>query len=134
MNRARIISAMLNRVILKGKITGLCLEIPTGSQNANAAKSLGMVKGIMGALLEFHDLDHIYKTPQQIKLDVCDDLDASKAEIEKAVKKYWPDYEKVKGTKPIREAQYDALAVGISCLENNKSQLEEMIKREYTNE
>jgi len=117
MDRARYLGMRLLRVIDKHKIQGLCIEVPTGSQSALASKGLGIAKGCVATVAEARDLPCTYRTPQEIKKIVAGSNNASKLQIEKAVKKFF--HVNVKGNAKQREAQYDALAVGIACWDSD---------------
>lgn len=117
MERARFLARKLQAVITKYNIKGVCVEVPTGSQSAMAAKALGIAKGTVAAVIESNNLPCEYRTPQECKKAVTGRNNASKEEIEAGVRAFYKV--KVAGNKPEREAQYDALAVGIACKDSD---------------
>lgn len=87
----------------------VCIEVPTGSQDAKAALGRGICLGILGSLLS-NKL--IFVTPQSVK-KIIGKKDATKAEsVDLAYKKHpeapWPMY---RGNVSVTKAEHQADAI-----------------------
>lgn len=87
----------------------VCIEVPTGSQDAKAAKGRGICLGILGSI---YSNKLIFVTPQSVK-KIIGKKDATKAEsVEQAVLKHpeapWPMY---RGKVSVGKAEHSADAI-----------------------
>ncbi|WAW11631.1 crossover junction endodeoxyribonuclease [Acinetobacter phage nACB1] len=87
----------------------VCVEVPTGSQSADAAKGRGICLGVLGSVKADH---FIYVTPQAVKKVVGNPKATKREVVEWASKQHpeapWPMY---RGNIKIGEAEHMADAI-----------------------
>lgn len=96
------------------------VEAPTGSQGATAAKGIGLVIGVLGALSEASGKPFVYYTPVQVKKAVTGVKDASKRLMMDAMHNQfawhpWPT-KKVKGETSLISGQAEHLADALGAI------------------
>lgn len=92
--RAQQLARFLWGVIQEWRPAGAVVELPTGgSQGARSARAMGMASGVVAAVLEMTALPSEWVTPQEVKRAAAGRKDASKAEVEAAVRERfaWPE-------------------------------------------
>jgi len=107
--RATVIVRYLSLVI-KNYPGILAIELPHGgAQSSRAARTLGIVTGLLAGIEAISKPSLDYFTPGDIKKVICNKVNASKQEVEKGVLDYFKEdvYSKVKNE---REHQIDAAA------------------------
>jgi len=116
---ARGIVGAVNDCYLKGSPFILAVEVPHGgAQGARSNRCMGMVTGVLGALVETNLWPVEYYQPQECKKAATGRMSASKIEVEQRVRKRWPGHTWPK-TKAVREHQIDAAAAIMCALDNS---------------
>lgn len=127
MNRARQIATELLFQIRTHNVTEIYSEIPLGSQSANAAKALGIAKGIVATITCVDKFDSfLWMNPFQIKATLCGNKNAEKEEIIKVVECAFPSLRRDSRRKKrtgkfslFHEAVCDAIAVALAIKKSN---------------
>lgn len=121
MMRAETIASGIIRLVNAYNITLINSEIPLGSQSANAAKGLGISKGIVATICAVSGIKRMYINPLKVKMILCGNRYAEKAQIIGVVENYFDELKssekrKSKGGKftLFHEAICDAIAVTLA--------------------
>jgi Holliday junction resolvasome RuvABC endonuclease subunit len=105
----------------------ICAESQQGSKNSHAMQLQGMAWGALSAFSYLVRTPILQVSPQTVKKTVCGRRDASKEEIRDKVLERWPGStsDAIRRIKPasLHEHIYDALAVGIVCLQSETIQM-----------
>ena len=108
----------------------VCVEVPTGSQSADAAKSRGICLGVLGSVKANH---FIYVTPQAVKKVVGNPKATKRDVVEWASKQHpeapWPMY---RGKIKVGEAEHMADAIVAIYAATNTPEFKQLIL-EYKN-
>ena len=105
----------------------ICYEAPSFPRNASVAAKMGIVYGIVWALIEQYQMCAYQLSPQQIKKALCGKVSASKADVQDAVAQRVHDVRCVELTvKSKRNHIYDAIAAVLAA---DNSDVMRVIKR-----
>lgn len=116
-DRAQQLARFLWAVIQEWRPAGVVVELPHGgAQGARANRAMGMATGIVAAVLEVAALPTEWVTPQEVKRAATGRKDASKADVEAAVRERfaWPD-DFWRRSAAVREHACDAAAAVLAA-------------------
>lgn len=86
--RCQVLARFLLRLIREWRPQGAVVELPHGgAQGARANRSMGMATGVVAAVLEAAGLPAEWVTPSDVKKAAGGRRDASKADVEQAVRR-----------------------------------------------
>lgn len=84
--------ATLSAIITRCGIQGIVAEMPPGgSKSATSAKAMGMAKAVVACAAEAHGLPTEWITPDEGKKAATGKKNASKAQVQRAMIKEYPD-------------------------------------------
>lgn len=116
LERARTIAEELQALLKEFDIRLICAETMSFPRNSSAAAKMAMCWGVMAALSLQHSIPVAQATPQEVKKAVTGQKDASKEDVQAALKKRWALEALVEEIPPSKqEHPFDALAVVIAC-------------------
>jgi crossover junction endodeoxyribonuclease RuvC len=129
LNRAKEISRELATLIDHHHITVICAETMSYPRNASAAAKMAMCWGVLATLADRYNLPITQASPQEIKKAVCGKKDASKEEVQEAVRTMFPvtaegvtkqgcPYILREVPRSLWEHPFDALAAVVACRES----------------
>ena len=123
--RARELYKNIDSLMRKVEPVAVCIEGMSFPQNPSAAVKLALSWGALAAACTVYHLPTVHPSPQQIKKHVCDKRNASKLEVEEAVKELDPACATVLDRVPKgrREHAVDAYASVLTSLESDVIQL-----------
>lgn len=76
-----------------GNVKAMCVELPNaGAKGARANRAMGIATGMVAGITAKWNLPSIWVAPRQSKLKVGGKADASKEEMQAAVRKLWPKF------------------------------------------
>lgn len=129
LERAKEIAAELRKLISTYEVKLICAETMSYPRNAAAAAKMAMCWGVLAATALQYDIPITQATPQEVKKAVTGKKDASKEEVQEAVKRLYPplaeNVTKSGGPYILREVPrslwehpYDATAAMVACRES----------------
>jgi crossover junction endodeoxyribonuclease RuvC len=122
--RTRDVAKPLLTLFKKYDFAAICAESMSFPRSSSAAAKMAMTWGAIAMLAVEYNLPVSQASPQEIKKTLCGRKDASKEEIEEAVKKRYPTMEGLldeqKLANSYREHAYDAGAAIITALETSE--------------
>lgn len=135
--RAREIDAELRRMLHGHRVVAIAAESMSFVRSSAVMAKIGMAWGVTVGLACGSGLPLLGCTPQELKRAVCGRLDASKAEVAKALdERYGIDpthWEEGWGRRVIppsqREHPYDALGAVVACLETDTIRMARQLAR-----
>lgn len=122
LRRAREVSVRLMSVFTTYKIAAICAESMSFPRSSSAAAKMAMCWGAAAMLVAQNDIPLVQASPQEIKQTVCGRKDASKEDVEAAVRARYPNAHGLfSGRAPpiapsYREHAYDAAAAIMTAL------------------
>jgi len=116
--RARILSRDLGALMDKHQVRLVCAETMSFPRSASVAAKMAMCWGVLASLTEARSIPLAQATPKEIKDSLCGRKDASKDDIQSALRLLFPDrldvcLEGIVASK--REHPCDALAAIRAC-------------------
>jgi crossover junction endodeoxyribonuclease RuvC len=129
LERAKEIALEIQDLIGKYRIQLVCAETMSYPRNSSAAAKMAMCWGVMAALAQQHKIPIAQATPQEVKKAVTGRKDASKEDVQEAVRGLFPALQgreaKHGGPYILRavprslwEHPYDATAAVVACRES----------------
>lgn len=129
LERAKEIAAELQAIVRQYDVKLICAETMSYPRNAAAAAKMAMCWGVLAALAHQHSIPVAQATPQEVKKALCHKKDASKEEVQEAVRRVFTGFfsEEVKPGVPLPlsnipkslwEHPCDALATVVACRES----------------
>jgi crossover junction endodeoxyribonuclease RuvC len=129
LERAKEIAQEIQDLIGKYRIQLVCAETMSYPRNSSAAAKMAMCWGVMAAIAQQHKIPIAQATPQEVKKAVTGRKDASKEEVQEAVRGLFPALQggeaKHGGPYILRavprslwEHPYDATAAVVACRES----------------
>ncbi len=137
LRRVREVNRRLRSLVAKYKPALIAVEQFSQPRSASASAKMAMAYGLVIATAEFHDIPLVQVPPQEVKRVLCRKKSASKAEVERAVKKHFARralFDRngylISGLTPVnnfekqttaskREHGFDAAGVAIVALESD---------------
>ena len=127
--RTQEVARALENIMSAWKIQAICAESMSYPRNSSAAAKMSLCWGALATLAEIKGIPIVQASPQQVKLSVCGRKDASKEDIQEALKlKFKPQKieDLVSGlAKSKWEHPFDSLGAVVACLD---SQLIKMLR------
>ena len=119
LRRAQEIASRLVPFFQNDRIQVVCMEAMSFPRNASASMKMGMCLGDIATLACLYSVPIQQVSPQEIKKRLCGKKDASKDDVEKALRKrYKIRKDVVAFTESSREHAFDALASIVACLDS----------------
>jgi crossover junction endodeoxyribonuclease RuvC len=117
LTRARFIYSAFDAIVVAFQPAALCAESMSFPRNASAAAKVAMSWGVIAAVAEAHALPVLQASPQAVKLALCGKKDASKEEVQAALRVRIGDLDPLLLNVPKgqHEHPYDAGAVVVAC-------------------
>lgn len=119
--RACELSKALREVIAGRKLVAICAESMSFPRSSSVAAKIALSWGILADISVVCDIPMLEAPPQQIKKKICNNLKASKEEIQQALIKKFPgvDFDTLLEKYPhsMHEHPWDALATVVTCLD-----------------
>lgn len=126
LERAKEIATELRTLIDKYRVQLICAETMSYPRNSSAAAKMAMCWGVLAALAGQYNIPIAQATPQEVKKAVTGKKDASKDEVQEAVRTLFPELQggEAKHGGPyilkavprsLWEHPYDATAAVIAC-------------------
>lgn len=117
--RLREVSKTVWALASNHNVSGFCLESMSFPRSASAAAKMAMTWGVVCAVAEALQIPIFQASPQQIKLKLCGQKDASKDDVEAAVKKAFPEASKLlKAPRSVQNHAWDAVAAAMTCADS----------------
>ena len=122
LRRGREVAEALVAVMDRFHISAICAESMSFPRSASAAAKMAMCWGSIATLSFERKLPVVQASPQEIKKTLCGKKDASKEEVEAAVKLRYGDFDKYLAdlAKSYREHAYDSAGAVITALEKSE--------------
>jgi len=120
--RAQAIAAALYELVNKWKPMALTAESMSFPRNASVAAKVAMVWGILALLCYIFQLPMVQATPQEIKKTLCDNKSATKAQIQEALERMYPNQfeEFIRSTAAGQwEHGFDAAGSVVACMDTD---------------
>jgi len=89
-DRAAQITLQLRDLIWGYKIKAIVAELPGGGKSGRAIAAMAMATGVVSAVAAALDLPVEWVTPKETKKAVTGDINASKQEVQKAIRRLCP--------------------------------------------
>ena len=129
LERAKEIAAELRALIDQYRVQLICAETMSYPRNSAAAAKMAMCWGVLAALAHQYGVPIAQATPQEVKKAVTGKKDASKEEVQEAVKRLYPvlaeavtrnggPYVLRDVPRSLWEHPYDATAAVVACRES----------------
>lgn len=129
LERAKEIALEIQDLIGKYRIQLVCAETMSYPRNSSAAAKMAMCWGVMAAIAQQHKIPIAQATPQEVKKAVTGRKDASKEEVQEAVRglfqplqgaeaKHGGPYILRAVPRSLWEHPYDATAAVVACRES----------------
>jgi Holliday junction resolvasome RuvABC endonuclease subunit len=119
LRRAREIHKALLRKILGLRVVAICAESMSFPRNASAAAKVAISWGVLASIAEQLAIPIVQASPQEIKRKLCGRKDASKADIEAAVRKLYKSPVEPNVPRSLREHAWDALSAIAACQDSD---------------
>ncbi len=122
LRRGREVAETLMGVLKRHHISAICAESMSFPRNAGAAAKMAMCWGVVATLSAQSNLPVVQASPQEIKKCLCGKKDASKEEVEEAVKRRYGQTDAMLAdvAASYREHAYDAMAAVVTALERSE--------------
>lgn len=129
LDRAKEITAELLRLIAAYDIRLICAETMSFPRSSSSAAKMAMCWGVLAAVAHAHSIPVVQASPQEIKKVLCRKKDASKEEVQAALRERYPcmleaGNADVKTSilkdvpRSLWEHPYDAAAAVVACRES----------------
>jgi Holliday junction resolvasome RuvABC endonuclease subunit len=119
LRRARLIYEGLIAMCELHSVRVLCIESMSFPRNAGAASKVAMTWGVIAAIATHLRIPVVQASPQEVKKCVCGSKNASKEEVEAALRKAYSIEDLAEGVLfSQKEHVFDALAVVKCCLDS----------------
>lgn len=121
--RGRELAGILALIMRREAIVAICAESLSFVRSAKTMQQVGRAWGLIDAFATATDLPLVECSPVELKVAVCNDPTASKADVEKALRKRYPHapwaemLTDVTGAQ--REHAFDALGAVVACSASN---------------
>lgn len=104
------------------KVKIVCAEKMSFPRSSSVAAKMAMTWGALTALCEVRNLPLLQASPQEVKKRVTGAADASKEQVERAMRRRFPAAQKLvrKLPKGQHEHAWDALASAVACLDSDE--------------
>ena len=132
LDRAREIAAEFQRIIAAYDIRLICAETMSFPRNASAAAKMAICWGVIAALAHQHGIPVVQASPQEVKKALCGKKDASKEEVQEAVRSRYSALRSEDNDTPaalrgiprsLWEHPFDAAAAVVACRDSDVFQL-----------
>ena len=122
--RARSIAGWLRSVVYSWQPKVVAFEAQSHMRNASSAAKVALAYGVIAGRMESGDIPAVSPSPQAVKKKVCGKSNATKSDVEDAVRKYFVGAEPAllelekQVPKTRREHAFDAAAVVMASLDS----------------
>jgi crossover junction endodeoxyribonuclease RuvC len=120
--RGRNMAEALISVMKRHSISAICAESMSFPRSSSASAKMALCWGSLVTLSVLQNLPIIQASPQEIKKTLCGKNNASKDDVEEAVKKRYGDIDQMllSVAPSCREHAYDSIGATVTALENSE--------------
>jgi crossover junction endodeoxyribonuclease RuvC len=120
LRRARDISAFLTTLCGRWDPKAICAESMSFPRNASAAAKVAMAWGTIAACSDRLGIPVVQASPQHVKLAVCGRKDASKEDVQAALRQRFPELPGFLDKTPTGQLEhpYDAVGAVVACMDS----------------